>query len=54
MLDLSISRWVTKALEVYFDGENLLNRRYTAVWIGSQAYLGEPLYVAFGLRLHYR
>ncbi len=54
VLDISASRWVTKDLEVYFDGENLLDRRYTAVQIGSQAYLGEPLYVALGVRLHYR
>ncbi|MCX5796103.1 MAG: TonB-dependent receptor [Elusimicrobia bacterium] len=54
VLDFSASRWVTKDLEVYFDGENLLDRRYTAVYIGSQPYLGEPLYAALGLRYHYR
>lgn len=54
VLDLGLSRWITKNLEVYFDGENLLDRRYTAVQIGALPVLGEPLYVALGVRLHYR
>jgi outer membrane receptor protein involved in Fe transport len=54
VLDLSASRSLGKALEVYFDGENLLDRRYTAVQLGALPVLGEPLYVSLGLRLHYR
>jgi outer membrane cobalamin receptor len=53
VMDLAVSRWLTKSLEVYFDGENLLDRRYTIAQMGLPV-LGEPLYVALGLRLHYR
>lgn len=54
VLDFSISRRVSRALEVYFDAENFLDRRYTASQLGGLPVLGEPLYVGLGARLHYR
>ncbi len=54
VLDFSASRWISKNLEVYGDIENMLNRTYTSVQLGSLPLLGEPFYAALGLRLHYR
>lgn len=54
VLDLRVSRRLTPALEVYFDAENLLDRRYTAWQLGGQPVLGEPLYLGVGARLRYR
>ncbi|MDD5628406.1 MAG: TonB-dependent receptor [Elusimicrobia bacterium] len=54
VLDFSASRWLTKNLELYGDIENLLNRSYTMVSLGSLPLLGQPFYAALGLRLHYR
>jgi outer membrane cobalamin receptor len=54
VLDFSISRRLTRALEVYFDAENFLDRRYTASQLGGLPILGEPLYVGLGARLRYR
>ena len=53
ILDLSASRYLTPSLEVYFDGENLTDRRYAIAQMGLPV-LGEPLYVGAGVRLHYR
>ena len=54
IMDFAASRYFTKALEVYFDAENLTDRRYSAWQLGSLPVLGDPLYVALGMRLHYR
>ena len=54
MLDFAASRYFTKNLEVYLDAENLADRRYSAWQLGSLPVLGDPLYVALGVRLHYR
>lgn len=54
VLDFAVSRWFTKNLEGYVDAENLTNRRYSAVQLGSLPLLGDPLYVGLGVRLHYR
>jgi outer membrane receptor protein involved in Fe transport len=54
VMDFSISRRLTKALEVYFDAENFLDRRYTAWQLGGLPVLGEPLYVGLGARLRWR
>lgn len=54
VLDFSVSRRLTPALEVYFDAENFLDRRYTASQLGGLPVLGEPLYVGLGVRLRYR
>lgn len=54
VLDFSISRRVTKSLEVYFDAENFLDRRYTAFQLGGLPVLGEPLYLGLGARWRYR
>lgn len=54
VMDFSISRRVTPALEVYADAENLLDRRYTSFQLGGLPVLGEPLYVGAGARLRYR
>ena len=54
VLDFSASRWLTKDFEVYGVLENMLDRTYTSVQLGSLPLLGEPFYAALGLRLHYR
>lgn len=42
------------ALEVYFDAENILDRRYTASQLGGLPVLGKPLYIGLGVRLRCR